>query len=650
MKKLKIAWKILLIISIVFVGIYGSIYLVASITPKLNITDSNSYYIYDSEDNLINSTTDKWIKLDEVSENLINATIAIEDKNFYSHDGFDYLRILKSMYVNVTNGKTLQGASTITQQFVKNLYLDFDKTWQRKLKEAWLTVRMETQYSKDEILEGYLNTINYGGVYGVENASYYYFNKSASELSIAEASMIAGIPKSPSNYSPLNNLKNAKERQALVLDAMLKNNYITEEEKEIALNTELQFYGYLESNKNATLMYYQDAVMKELETIEGIPTTLLETGGLKIYTYLDMNAQNILDQSIKDNFNNEEMQLSAVMMNPLDGSVIALAGGTDYNKSQYNRAISSKRQVGSTIKPFLYYSALENGFTASTTFTSEETTFVFSNDQTYSPSNYNDKYGNKNISMAAALAYSDNIYAVKTHLFLGEESLVNISKRVGITSKLESIPSLALGSEEINILEMMQAYSSLANEGYKVKSHFISKIEDMDGNILYEYKLEEDQVLNSSLVYILNELLTSTYNYNFIDYNYPTCYDITNKLTHKYSLKTGTTDTDHLIFGYNKNIVLGLWNGYDDNRMLEKGDTRAINIIWADVMEKYLSNKEELWYDIPSNVVGVLVDPISGEAANNNTKSPTMFYYIKGTEPTYTENNLDNLIPTIKQQ
>jgi len=166
------------------------------------------------------------------------------------------------------------------------------------------------------------------------------------------------------------------------------------------------------------------------------------------------------------------------MMNPLDGSVIALAGGTDYNKSQYNRAISSKRQVGSTIKPFLYYAALENGFTASTTFTSEETTFVFSNDQTYSPSNYNDKYGNKNISMAAALAYSDNIYAVKTHLFLGEDMLVNMASRVGISDELQAIPSLALGTEEISLKDMMVSYSAFANLGYKVEGHFIDRVED----------------------------------------------------------------------------------------------------------------------------------------------------------------------------
>ena len=637
-----------LIYFIAFLGIvYAGIYLFASITKKLDINTSNGYYLYDSSNNLMNGTSDQWISLDEISNNLISATISIEDKKFYNHQGFDFLRIAKSLYINIINGKTLQGASTITQQYAKNLFLDFDKTWERKIKEAWLTVQLESQYSKDEILEGYLNTINYGGIYGIENASYYYFNKSSSDLSIAEASILAGIPKSPTNYSPILNYDKAKNRQYLVLNAMVENGYITESEMEEAYKEKLTFYGYLEDNNLKTLRYFQDAVMAELDTLN-IPNSLLDTGGLKIYTTLDMNAQTILENSINDNFTNEEMQLSSIMLNPNTGEVLALTGGKDYNTSQYNRAIYAKRQVGSTLKPFLYYAALENGFTESTTFASEETTFVFSNDKTYSPANYNNKYGNKDISMAAAIAYSENIYAVKTHLFLGEETLVEMLKRVGITSELEAIPSLALGSEEITLIDMINAYSTLASGGYKTDSHFIKKVEDYNGNVLYEYKEDKEQVLNSSIVYIMNEILTSTYNYNFIDYNYPTCYDLAAKLTNKYAVKTGTTDSDHLIFGYNNDIVVGIWSGYDDNRNTESSDGKQIKYMWSDIVENYLVDKENKWYSLPSNVVGVLVDPISGEVATEDTKNPTMFYYIKGTEPTYIDGTLESLLPTIK--
>ena len=551
MKFVKKLLKIMIILVIILLIIIGILYIYIKKNP-IDIKTNNSYYIYDNDNKLVNSMSDEWISIDKISSNLINATLSIEDKNFYSHNGFDYLRIMKSLYINIVNKDTLQGASTITQQYAKNLFLDFNKTWRRKFKEAWLTFKLEANYSKNDILEGYLNTINYGNVYGIENASHYYFNKSASELTLAEASMLSGIPNSPSNYSPLINEKKAKQRQLKVLEAMEKNEYITEEEKIKAYNTTLNYYGHLKTNNSNTIMYYQNAVMSELESINSIPKSILETGGLKIYTYLDMNTQTNLEENINKYIKNEKIEVASVMMNPDNGGIVALIGGKDYKNSQYNRATQAKRQVGSTIKPFLYYAALENGFTASTTFTSEKTTFVFDDDQTYSPSNYNDKYGNKDISMAAAIAYSDNIYAVKTHLFLGEKTLSDTLKRVGITSNLSNIPSLALGSEEINLLEMTSAYSSLANLGYKVEGHFIKKVEDMNGNILYEDKNEKEKVLNSSAVYILNELLTSTYNYNFIDYNYPTCYDITEKLTNKYAIKTGTTDTDHLIFGYNK--------------------------------------------------------------------------------------------------
>ena len=489
MKTIKKILKILLIILLFIIFCYIGIKIYAKMSAKLPINSANSFYLYDKDGKSLSNETNEWIKLDKISDNLINATISIEDKNFYNHHGFDYFRILKAMFVNIINRKTLQGASTISQQYAKNLFLDFDKTIERKINEAWLTVRIETNYSKDEILEGYLNTINYGGIFGIENASKYYFNKSASELSLAEASMLAGIPKSPSNYSPLANPEAAKERQKLILETMVNNGYITKEEKDKAYNTELTYVGVTDRENLSTIMYYKDAVMDELETIKAIPKSFLETGGLKIYTNLDLKAQETLENKIKDNLtDNKDIQIASVLMNPSNGNILAIAGGRDYNSSQFNRVTHSKRQVGSTMKPFLYYSALESGFTASTTFTSEKTTFTFSENKTYSPENYSGTYANKPITMAAAIAYSDNIYAVKTHLFLGEDSLVDIAKRVGITTNLQAVPSLALGTNEIGILEMMAGYGTLANEGYKVKPHFISKVEDINGKVLYEYK------------------------------------------------------------------------------------------------------------------------------------------------------------------
>lgn len=648
MKKMKKFFIILAVIILVFILFYFGLYVYAKLSPGLPINGANGYHLYDSEELAFNGDDNEWVKLDNISKNIRNATVSIEDKNFYKHLGFDYLRIIKALMINVKSGANKQGASTITQQYSKNLFLDFDKTWSRKLKEAWITIRLETHYSKDEILEGYLNTINYGGIFGIENAAKYYFDKKASELSLAEASMLAGIPKNPSRYSPITHPKEAKERQKLILASMVDNGYITEKEMKRALNEELNYAQEKDDNKSSMIMYYQDAVMKELEKIDSIPTSFLETGGLKIYTNLDSNAQKVLEENINKNIKSENIQSAAIMMDPNTGKVLALTGGMNYSKSQFNRALSENRQVGSTIKPFLYYSALENGFTPSTTFTSEKTNFSLDNGKTYSPKNYNDEYAKGPISMATALAYSDNIYAVKTHLFLGQNSLVNMLKRVGISKNVKELPALALGAEEISLIDMMGAYSTLANEGNKIKPHFISKVTDIEGNILYEYKPKPENILNKSTVYVLNELLTSTYAKEFIDYNYPTCYGISSKMTKKYAIKTGTTDTDNLIFGYNKDILVGMWTGYDNNKNVNGTDSSNIKNAWIDTIEGYLKDKKDNWYKTPSNVVGVAVNPLDGTLSNGKDKSRIQ-YYIKGTEPS-SNKSLDESIPTVKME
>ena len=629
----------LLLIGIGFFLIFHlGLYIYCKITPKMDINKAQSYYLYDNKSNLIFDDNDEWISLDKISDNLINATIYTEDKYFYKHIGFDYLRIGKAIINNIATKSKSEGASTITQQYARNLFLNFDKTWKRKIDEAVLAFELETHYSKDEILEGYLNTINYGGVFGIENASKYYFNKSSSDLSLAEASMLAGIPQSPNNNSPFKNEENAKKRQYVVLLCMRNNGIISKEEMDRAYNEELVYNKGEKKDEIRSLLYFRDAVLSELKTISQIPDSLIETGGLRIFTTLDIEAQRDLEESFNKNLIDTELEASGIMINPDNGDILALIGGKDYNVSQFNRAINSKRQVGSTMKPFLYYAALESGFTSSSTFTSEPTTFTFSSNKTYSPKNFNDTYANGPITMGAAISYSDNIYAVKTHLFLGEETLINMANRVGISSTMEAVPSLALGTEEISLIDMVSAYSTFANGGYRVGRHFINRIEDSKGNILYEYKEDKVLNLNPSLVFILNEMLTYTYDKDFIDYNYPTLISLLPEITNRYSIKTGTTDTDMWIIGYNKNAVLGIWTGYDDNRNLEKGSSIYHKNIWINTMEKYLKDKDNSWYEIPENVVGVLVNPINGVVADSDSSKSKLFYYLKGTEPTYNSN------------
>ena len=626
---------------IILVSVYGY----SKFSPKLEIEKANNIIFYDNTETVFyqGTSNNEWISLENISDNIINATISTEDKHFYKHFGFDFLRIIKALYTNVKAGSNVQGASTITQQYVKNLFLDFDKTWERKWNEMWLTLNMETHYSKDEILEGYLNTIYYGhGMYGIESASKYYFGKSASEISLAEAAILVAIPKAPSKYSPINNYEASKERQILILNNMYNNGYINKTELDNALNEEIEIIGKKQDTDLSSVLYYKDAVLNELQSLSNIPTSFLETGGLRIYTALDVKSQESLENSI-NKYIDDDLQTTGIMMDPNTGAIISLIGGRNYDDSQYNRALNSKRQVGSTMKSFLYYSALENGFSASTSFTSEETTFVFSNGETYSPKNAGEIYGNEAISLAAAISYSDNIYAVKTHMFLGEENLVNMSNRLGISTKLDAVPSLPLGTYEIDIIEMTAAYATFANLGYKVEPHFILRVEDMDGNILYQYKKEPELILNQSLVYILNDLLTTTYDPNFVDYNQPTLLSISSKLSKKYAVKSGTTATDSWTIGYNPDVVTSIWVGYDDSTQLKSGTSVKCKNTWAYAIENYLSDKENTWYDKPSNVVGVLVNPITGKPVVETDNKKRILYYLKGTEPTGEELVFDEL-------
>ena len=636
MKKFSFLVKCCIMIGIIgLVSIIG-LYTYAYFSPKLELKSSNQYYIYDKNNEVVyqGSKVSEWVDIENISPYLIDAVIATEDKSFYSHHGFDYLRIAKAMFNNIKNRGIVEGASTISQQYIKNMYLDFGQTWKRKIEEAFLTLELEMHYDKEEILEGYLNTINYGqGNYGVENASQYYFGKSSKELSLEEAIILAGIPKNPSNYNPVSSKENAIKRANIVAQAMVNNDYLSDEEKEKLNFENVEIVGKKQTQNLQMLMYYQDAVLDELKTLNNIPDSLLESKGLKIYTSLDMQAQAKMEEAILSNMNEEQkLQVASVIIDPKDGGVEALTGGINYATSQYNRATSAKRQVGSTMKPILYYAALENNFTAATTFLSTPTTFTLENNQTYSPANFNNKYANKDITMAAAISYSDNIYAVKTHLFLGEDVLVDTAKRMGITTKLKKNASLPLGTSEMTMIDFANAYTTLASGGFKKDIHFIEKVEDLEGNILYEFKDKKNLVLNENYTYILNELLTSTYNSAFIDYNTPTVMSISAMLSQKYAIKTGSSGSDCWMVGYNSDKLMMVWNGYDDNKTVEVKDSSYSKNIWLETMEYLEQDKKDTWYKVPPNIIGVELDAITGEVPVNE-KNANIFYFVKGTQP-----------------
>lgn len=632
MKKLLLLTKIFIFTFFSIIIIILSLYAYAFITPKFNINTSKSITYYDKYGNDLFQEREKndYVELSNISDYVKNAIVSIEDKNFYNHKGFDYLRIAKAMFVNIKSKKIKEGASTISQQYIKNLYLTFDKTWERKIQEAFLTLELETHYSKNEILEGYLNTIDFGaGNYGIKEASKYYFNKEPKDLTLAEASIIVGIPKNPSYYNPVTHYKNAKDRQKDVLSSMVKNKLITMDDMNKAYDEELKFYGKNDKVELSSIYYYKDAVLKELSNIKEIPSSLLDMEGLKIYTNLDKDVQKNLENNVDREMKDTTLQVASVVIMPTNGKIVALIGGKDYSVSQYNRAYSSKRQVGSTIKPFLYYSALENGFTPSSTFLSERTTFNLG-DTMYSPRNAGNIYANKNISMLSAIAYSDNIYAMKTHLFLGTDMLSKTIKRVGIKTEVKENASSALGTTEINMIDFSNGFITLANEGKHESPHLIEKVTDNTGKILYEYKYNEDYVLNKKYVYILNNLLTSTYNYSLINYTSPTLVSIGNELKGKYAAKSGSTSTDYWTIGYNKDYLMLVWAGNDDNTDVKSKDSKITKKIWAKTITSIKDNKNE-WYEIPKGITASSINSISGEPNSNGF----VCYYEKGSEPTY---------------
>ena len=636
MKMRKILLKLFVFFNFFICFIFILIHFFICLSPKIDLKKTNNIIMYDKDNNIFfkGNGSKEWINLNLIDKDLINATISIEDKRFYSHNGFDYIRIIKSFYNNIRKKDIVEGASTISQQYARNLYLNFDRNFERKFKEAWLSLKLETNYSKDQILEGYLNTINYGnGVFGIQNASRYYFNKSAEDLSLSEASMLAGIPGSPQTYSPINNEENAKRRQKLILDSMVKNGYITKKEANNAYRVKLNYYGKKDSLNLSTLMYYKDAALKELNNLEIIPDDYLNSNNIKIYTNLDIKAQESLENAINSNINNDNIQTSSVMIENKSGKIIALAGGKDYEKSQYNRVIYSKRQVGSTMKPFLYYAALENGFTPSSTFLSEPTTFTLDNKNTYNPSNFGNIYPNYPIPMILAIPYSDNIYAIKTHLFLGEDELINVAKRAGIKTKLPKNTSLPLGTTELNILEFTSAYSTLANEGIKNDSYIIRKVKSENNRTIYKHRSSAKQVLNKNYTFILSSLLNNCYDNTLVDYSAPTCLNIRPKLTKTYAIKTGSTNSDSWTIGYNKDYTLSVWIGYDNNNNLSSKDNKFSKNIWADTIENFLRDKKDSWYKKPEDITSVIVNPLNGKIATNSSPKKKVIYYLKGTIP-----------------
>lgn len=604
--------------------------------PETFIERETTFYDQDEEEIEVFQRRKRHVELDHISPFFIDAIIAVEDRHFYDHHGFDYRGIARAVVKNVHSKRLKEGASTITQQYARNLYLSHEKTWIRKLKEAFYTVRLEMFYDKESILTGYLNTIYFGhGAYGIEDASFTFFNKRAKDLTLAEAAMLAGIPKGPTYYSPFNDEESARERQMYILQTMLDRGIISQAQYYEAKQEKLQF-AKPQTLTNEEAPHYIDVVIAEAADILQIEESELLTGGYKVFTKLDPSTQEAIEQKSESALkHNDKIEMAAVAMEPDDGAIVALVGGRNYANSTYNRATNAKRMVGSIFKPILYYAALERGFTPSTKLKSEPTKFALEDGELYEPSNYNGYYAYKPISLAQALALSDNVYAVKTNLFLQPENVVKAAKKFGITSELPAVPSLALGSASISLLEMTTAYGMIANGGKNVQSYTIEKIENSNGKVLYTKKVPSDQRLNEQKTFILTHLMQGMFDRRLNGYMDVTGAPIADQLRFPYAGKSGTTDTDSWMVGFSPKLAVGVWIGYDDNEPLQTSIEKTVaKTIWAEAMEKFHEDETDVTFPVPNGIVKKIVDVETGLLATSDCAVTKAMYFEAGTEPT----------------
>ncbi|MED1791228.1 transglycosylase domain-containing protein [Brevibacillus nitrificans] len=570
------------------------------------------------------------VPINEISPALVDATIAIEDRTFREHYGFDWKRLAKAAYVDVINMDMRQGASTITQQLARNLYLSLDKTWERKIKEALLAIQLELNYNKDEILGMYMNQIYYGhSAYGAQAAAQTYFGKDAKDLTLAESAMLAGIPKGPSYYSPFVDFEKAKSRQKLILDAMERDEMITPKQAEQAFAEKIKLKERSASSIVEQAPYFRDYIANLVKNKYGIDEELFIHGGLKIHTTLDPVMQKKAEDIVaavlpKDNPN---LQVALVAMDPNTGYIKAMVGGRDYKQTQYNRVLG-KRQPGSSFKPIMYLAALQNGYTPLTMMKSEPTVFTYDKNKQYIPSNFGGKYANAMINMREAIKTSDNIYAVKTIDFLGPQKVVDQANRLGIASTLQAVPSLALGTSPVSPLELNAAYAAIANKGEAVKPIAITSIEDNQGNILVEEKTEKTPAADPVAASLLTHLMQSVFERG------GTGFRVVNELNRPVAGKTGSTDYDAWLAGFTPQLVSTVWIGYDKNQKVDDVKEGYLSKkIWAQFMESALKDQPPALFDMPAGVVSVYIDPHSGKLATENCPNPQLFYFASGTEP-----------------
>jgi penicillin-binding protein 1A len=599
----------------------------------------------------------KVIKLAEIPKYLIEALIVVEDKRFYSHCGIDVIRIIGAFFYNLKSFSIRQGASTITQQLARNMFLTYKRDIIRKLKELVLAIKLEKSYTKEEILERYLNQVYFGyGLYGIETAAQGFLGKSVKDLTLSEACFLISIIKSPSYYSPYKNFDLVLKRRDFFLKMLYKNKKISEEEYEKALKEKINLLPLQRSLQEAG--YVLEMVRQYVEDLYG--TDYLYKKGLTIYTTIDLDIQreaNIaLEKNLRDieenyNLNPKKREYDEIYKekgseapppNYLQGALVcienktgfikALIGGREFRHSQLNRAIQTKRQPGSAFKVFVYTTAIDNGYKPSDIIEDSPISIEIPGVQEpYEPKNYDYHYIGP-ITLRKALALSRNVCAVRLIEKLTPQKVCEYAHLMGINSQLRPYYSLALGSSEVSLLEMVRSFATLANLGKKIVPLLITKIVDSDGIVLKENYPTSEQVLSPQTAFIVTSMLKSVLD------------EGTGYLIRRYGYygvgagKTGTTDnfTDAWFIGYTPYLTCGIWVGFDKKKKIFEGATGGVVCapIWAEFMKNiaYLYPADD--FPIPDSIVSLKICNETGDLATPNCPEIREEYFIKGNEPT----------------
>ena len=548
-------------------------------TESIQISRQPSITFLDKDGRIIASYGDiygKSIKYQNLPRNLINAVIVTEDKRFFQHHGVDFRGVLRAVYVNFKEGRIVQGGSTITQQLAKNLFLTPERSYTRKLHELILSIWLEIRFSKQQILSIYLNRVYLGsGTYGVQAASEKYFNKKVEDLNLYECAVIASLLKAPSRYNPIANKDLSKERASLVLESMTKDKMITEDKVKQAKDNNQKYSKFTTPPKSTR--YFIDWLLPRVKAHVGeINEDLI------VRTTLDVKLQKIAEESLnKITLNYPSADQSALVGLDLDGGVISMIGGRDYGDSQFNRVTQAKRQPGSAFKLFVYLAGIENGLLPEDIIIDSKV-----NINGWSPKNYKDNYLGE-VSIEDAFSKSINTVAVKISEKIGRDKVIKMAKIMGINSPILNNPSLALGTSEVNLLELTAAYDVLANNGNGVFVHGIRSIENTDGENLFTRKIQgPGKILEPIVVKTMTQMMEETIK---------TGTGKKARLNRPAAGKTGTSQSlrDAWFVGFTSNIVVGVWFGNDDDSPMKKitGGTGPA-VLWNDFMKKAHLNIE----------------------------------------------------------